>query len=122
MAINSRLTPKRAVVKPWQFGFRVSEGHLKLDIGAGDLPAVTFVNRTDFEVQFHFDVPFLSNPTGGGPLRDLVVPAGQSPTCHLLEDAEGWYEYEARVMVNPGGGLKYIEASGGSRPDVDVQR
>ena len=67
MALNSRTTPKRAVVKPWPFGFRVSEGHLKLDLAAGDPPALTFVNRTDFEVQFHFDTPFLGNPIGGGP-------------------------------------------------------
>jgi hypothetical protein len=39
----------------------------------------------------------------------------------LLEEAEGWYQYEARVMVNLGG-VKYIEASGGSRPDIDIQR
>ena len=122
MTNSARTNPKRVVVKPWPFGFRVSEGHLKLDLAAGDPPALTFVNRTDFEVQFHFDTPFLDNPIGGGPLRDLVVSSGQSQTCILLEDAEGLYEYQARVMVRPGGGLEYIEASGGSRPDVDVQR
>lgn len=121
MANGTRTRPKSTVVKPWKFGFRVSEGHLKIDIGAGDPPALTFVNRTDYEVQFHFDTPFLSDPSGG-PLRDLVVSAGAPPqTRDLLDDAEGWYEYEARVMVNLKG-QQYIEASGGSRPDVDIQR
>jgi hypothetical protein len=123
MAANSRTQPKRAVVKPWPFGFRVSEGHLKLDVGGGDPPAVTFVNRTDFQVQFHFDTPFLVDPARGGPLRVLSLDRGQLPvTCNLIEDAEGWYEYQARVMVSSGEGLGYIEASAGSRPDVDVQR
>jgi len=123
MAVNARTTPKGAVVQPWKFGFRLSEGHLKVDVGAGDPAALTFVNRTDFEVQFHFHTPFLSDPRGGGPLRVLKLKAGQPPqTRSLLPDAVGWYEYEARVMVRAGKDLEYIEASGGSRPDVDIQR
>ena len=118
----TRTAPKRVMVKPWQFGFRVSDGHLKLDVGGGDPAEVTFVNRTDFEVQFRFDPPFLANPSGGGPLQVLTLRAGQPQTCRLLEDAEGWYQYEAWVMLSPGGGLMYIEASGGSRPDIDIQR
>jgi hypothetical protein len=108
------------VVKPWPFGFRVT-GHLKVDVGAGDPPAVEFVNRTDFEVQFHFATPFLSDPNGA-PLGQLTILARGAPERRdLLRDAEGWYQYEARVMVNLGG-VKYVEASGGSRPDIDIQR
>jgi hypothetical protein len=120
MANSSRTSPKRVVVKPWPFGFRVT-GHLKVDVGAGDPPAVEFVNRTDFEVQFHFATPFLSDPTSGGPLRQLTVVAGGAQTRDLLRDAEGWYQYEARVMVALHG-QEYVEASGGSRPDIDIQR
>lgn len=120
MPVIARTMPKRVVVKPWPFGFRVT-GHLKVDVGAGDPSAVEFVNRTDFEVQFHFATPFLSD-ANGAPLRQLAILAKGAPeTRPLLDDAEGWYEYEARVMVNLDG-VKYIEASGGSRPDIDVQR
>jgi hypothetical protein len=122
MEAQSRLGPKRAVVKPWPFGFRISPGHLKLDLGIGDPAAVGFVNRTDFAVEFHFGTPFLRDPKGGGPLRVLAVAPGQEETRDLLGDADGWYQYEARVMVNRGGGIEYIEASGGSRPDIDVRR
>ena len=122
MPVNARTTPKRTVVEPWRFGFRLSEGHLKLDLSAGDPPALTLVNRTEFTVRFHFETPFLGDPSGDRPLRDLTVQAGRSKTRSFLKDAEGWYEYEARVMVWPEKKLKYIEASGGSRPDVDIQR
>jgi hypothetical protein len=108
-------------VKPWPFGFRVDPGHLKVDVGGGDPPAVGFANQTDFEVQFHFATPFLRDP-GGAPVRVLAVPAKQEAARDLLGGAEGWYQYEARVMIRPGGGLEYIEATGGSRPDVDIQR
>jgi hypothetical protein len=121
MEVQTRLGPKRAVVKPWPFGFRVNPGHLRIDLGAGDPPAVGFANRTDFRVEFHFATPFLAEP-GGAPVRLLSVEPGRDAARDLLAGAEGWYQYEARVMTKAGGGLDYIEATGGSRPDVDVQR
>ena len=119
----TRITPKRVVVKPWPFGFRVSDGHLKVDVGGGDPPEITFVNRTGFDVEFRFDPPFLANPSGGGPLPVLSLPVSQpQQTYPLLDDAEGKFEYQARVMVRLSKDIEYIEASGGSRPDVDIQR
>ena len=120
--MTTRLAPKRVVVQPWQFGFRVNEGHLKVDVGGGDPPAIKFVNQTHFVVQVQFAMPFLVDPRDPGqPLRTLTLPDHVPVECGLLEDAQGWYPYEVQVMLHCGG-LDYIEASGGSRPDVDIQR
>lgn len=106
-----RPNPKRVVIKPWRFGFRVDPGRLKLDT-AYDPDQVVFVNKTAFALDLRFDSsPFVD--------RESRLDPGTELTLRVAADAEGFYEYAVEVSVQDT--LK-IEASGGSRPGIEIRR
>jgi hypothetical protein len=133
-----RPNPKRVVIKLWRYGFRVDPGQLKLDT-AYDPEEVVFVNKTGFPIELRFDPsPFVrpsSSETEASKGRalasdsELILTMDPDPARPLVlslqREAEGWYEYQVEVTLSyPGADMRSlkIEATGGSRPGIEIRR
>jgi hypothetical protein len=114
--------PVRVKLAPGDFSFRVRPGQIRVANAYGENPLLQFVNETRFPVELRFPAGLMTNP-GGEPRTEVRIdPGGLVPLDvkkAIGDEADVSVAYEARVYV---WGDLYLEASGGSRPEIEIQR
>jgi hypothetical protein len=124
----------RTVLRWHPYGYRADPGHLIVDVAQGDPPAALITNRTRHEVRFKLlEEPVcevVRVPRSGVPQRheewskldradrrgEIPLPPDASLVLLFPDEARGVQRYEALVVGTD------IEVSGGSGPDIIIER
>jgi hypothetical protein len=110
------LPPRRVVISRHQFGFRVRPGTFRVDPEFGLGPALRLTNATGFRVMIVFPDGLEVVDERGEKVRQFSLPKGGDKDLVVRTRREGRHEY---VVLVPDA---RIEASGHSRPDIEIVR
>jgi hypothetical protein len=112
--------PRPIYVRLGSFDFRVRPATFRYSPPYGEGGEFVLVNQTEFDaaVDFVTDDLVLGSE---GPIRELPLPAGRTSAPLRVNPAipNGTYPYKVSLAL---GRDVAIEATGGSRPDIDVQK
>jgi hypothetical protein len=117
MSGGTALQPRPVTVTRDQYQFRVKPGLFRVAASYGESPYARLKNETGFPVEFHFPVDLLLRD--GKPVTyPLAVPDQGEVDVVVLTNQVKVVPYEVRVMLHP---PIYVEAVGGSSPEVEVK-
>jgi hypothetical protein len=110
------LPPRRVVVSRHQFGFRVRPGTLRVDLEFGLGPAFRLTNATGFQVTISFPEGLEVVDLRGAKVGTFSLPTGGDKDLIVRTRRAGRWEYAVSIPT------ARIEASGHSRPDIEIVR
>jgi len=117
------LRPRPIIITRGRFDFPVKPNPLRVSRRFGEAPHIVFDNQTLLYAQVNFFEDDLILDAKGKPLKSVpaIAPGGKSdPLTVNTRLGEGTYSYQVKLYDE--GRTVSIEASGRSRPEVEIQR
>jgi hypothetical protein len=111
---KSALPPRRVVISKHQFGFRVRPGTLRVDVKFGLGPDFRVTNATGFKVTISFPEGLEVVDSRGAKVGTFSLPNGEDKDLIVRTRRAGRWEYAVSIPT------ARIEASGHSRPDIEI--
>jgi len=108
------LLPRRVVISRYQFGFRVRPGTFRVDPEFHLGPAFRLTNATGLRVTVTFPDGLEVVDSRGEKVVRFSLPDGHDQDLSVRTRREGRWEYVVSIPD------ALIEASGHSRPDIEI--